>query len=116
MISGAVLPMQSFPGDVCGLRVSQLVCFDQWLRLSSCLCVCSVFNWTMCAITKHFKDPLSHLDRILINSDDHDHPDQIRDVLLLDPALRGPELAPREEQDVQEGVHQEHQGRCRRRR
>ena len=36
------------------------------------------------------------------------HPEQIRDVLLLDPALRGPELAPREEQDVQEGVHQEH--------
>merc|ERR1712107_205771 len=57
--SGAVLPMQSFPGDVCGLR--------------------------------------------------------IRDVLLPDLALRGPELAPREEQDVQEGVHQEHQGRCRRR-
>merc|ERR1719474_806145 len=58
-MSGAVLPMQSFPGNVCGLR--------------------------------------------------------IRDVLLVDPALRGPELAPREEQDVQEGVHQEHQGRCRRR-
>ena len=74
MISGAVLPMQSFPGDVCGLRVSQLVCFDQWLRLSSCLCVCSVFNWTMCAITKHFKDPLLHLDRILIKSDVHVHP------------------------------------------
>ena len=41
MISGAVLPMQSFPGDVCGLRVSQLICIDQWwLRLSSCLSVC----------------------------------------------------------------------------
>ena len=74
MISGAVLPMQSFPGDVCGLRVSQLVCFHQWLRLSSCLCVCSVLNGTMCAITKHFKDPSSHLDHTLIKSNDHDHP------------------------------------------
>ena len=75
MISGAVLPMQSFPGDVCGLRVSRLVCFDQWLRLSPCHCVCSVFNGTMYAITEHLKDPLSHLDYILIKYDDHVHPD-----------------------------------------
>ena len=81
------------------------------------LCVCFLdkklcVHGIMCAVitTSHY------LGHVMVKSDNHDHPDQIRDVLLPDPALCGPELAPREEQDVQEGVHQEHQGRCRRRR
>ena len=38
---------------------------------------------------------------------------RLRDVLLTHPALRGPDVAARPEQDVQAGIHSQHPKRCR---
>ena len=85
---GSVLPVQSFPGHVRWLCVSRSDCREHlawwwwWWR---------------------FIQRVANLISIYR---------QLRDVLFPDPPLCRPELAPRQEQDVQEGVHQEHKRRC----
>ena len=85
---GSILPVQSFPGHVRWLCVSRSDCREHL-----------VWWWWWWRFIQRVALLISIYR-------------QIRDVLFPDPPLRRPELAPRQEQDVQEGVHQEHKRRC----